>query len=149
MTNCYARMDHAGWVEGNELGRKGAPESLSAFQSKVMDILGMVSGGIYNAPIAWSKVNWRCGAGVSVPWRYDLSTFDYHHLTLLVFLCHKARIRCCISPYTFKHLLLTFHPRAAKGSVGKRHPNLEEAVAAFEEYLPADHRIVHRGGEER
>jgi hypothetical protein len=88
----YARMDHAAWVESNNAAanslyakrraHKPAPEKLSPFQAKVMDICGMVGGGIYNAPINWEKVEW----GISerwpmmiVPWRDGrMSTFDFY-----------------------------------------------------------------------
>lgn len=53
----YARIDHAAWVEDNNRGYnqmyakrrswKPAPEKLTDFQAKVMDICGMVGGGIY------------------------------------------------------------------------------------------------------
>lgn len=159
----YATVDHAGWVErniaasksmlsarkrraDNTRGWSAAPECLSPFQAKVMDILGMVGGGIYNAPIAWDGVQWRCGRGIAVPWRRHggLSTFDFSELTRLVFLCHAARIRCCINVHGPSHFLLMFHPRSHHGAMGERHPNLDEAVADFRAYLPADHRILYR-----
>ena len=104
----YNRMDHAKWVEqnnqaanqiyGKRKSYKPAPEKLSAFQAKVMDICGMVGGGIYNAPINWNKVSWGTGnnhIGMFVPWRDGrMATFDFYPLTMLVLLCHEARIRC-------------------------------------------------------
>jgi hypothetical protein len=39
---------------------------------------------------------------------------------------------------------LSFWQRTATGDMVARHPNLDEAVAAFREYLPADHRIIYR-----
>lgn len=158
----YARMDHAGWVQSNiaaskrQVGRKrsdnargwaAAPDKLSPFQSKVMDILGMVGGGIYNAPIAWNGVQWR-GWGrdaIAVPWRaYGLDTFDFDHLTRLVFLAHEARIRCEVRVHGPRCFLLVFHQRGHEGGISERHPNLDEAVAEFRQYLPAEHRVVYR-----
>lgn len=154
----YNRMDHAGWVEdnnraGNQIygkrrSYKPAPEKLTRFQAKVMDILGMVGGGIYNAPINWEKVNWGTGIRGSemfVPWRDGrMATFDFYPLTNLVLLCHEARIRCEIRAKAAGHFELSFFQRSHEGGIAGRHPNIEEAVAAFREYLPADHRIIYR-----
>lgn len=154
----YNRMDHAGWVEDNNRAfnsinrnRKSfrpAPETLTEFQAKVIDILGMVGGGIYNAPINWDKLEWGTGirhSGMFVPWRDGrMSTFDFYPLTLLVFLCHEARIRCEISASASGHFRLSFFQRVATGGMAERHPNLDEAVAAFREYLPEGHRILYR-----
>lgn len=153
----YENMDHAEWAQsnitaaktraGSKRPRKGlanAPDHLSEFQIKVMDILGMVGNGIYNAPIAWGAIDWDYGRGVAVPWRNDMATFDFYQLTALVFLCHEARIRVQISPHNNRHLLLSFWQRKATGGMGERHPNLDEAIAAFREYLPADHRIIYK-----
>lgn len=152
----YAKMDHAGWVEDNNRAFnsinakrrrfKPAPEKLTPFQARVMDICGMVGGGIYNAPINWDKVEWSVGGrGVFVPWRDGrMSTFDFYPLTLLVLLCHEARIRCEIRARAAGHFELTFFERKHEGGMAERHPNIDEAVAAFREYLPADHRIIYR-----
>lgn len=152
-------MDHGGWVEnnnaaGNQIyrkrkGYKPKPETLSPFQKRVMDILGMVCGGIYNAPISWEKVEWNAGGGVFVTLRDSwFATFDFHQLTSLVFLCHEARIRCQISAKARGYIELGFWQRGHEGGMGRRHPNLDEAVAAFREYLPADHTIIYRAAAE-
>lgn len=151
-------MDHAGWVEGNNAAAneiyakrrnyRPAPEKLTPFQARVMDICGMVGDGIYNAPINWEKVNWGAGArhsGMFVPWRDGrMSTFDYFPLTLLVLLCHEARIRCEIRAKAAGHFELSFFQRSHEGGMALRHPNIAEAVEAFREYLPAEHRITYR-----
>lgn len=161
----YNTMDHAGWVERNIAAAKdiagkkrrdntkgwaAAPDKLNDFQAKVMDILGIVGGGIYNAPIAWDAIQWKGWAGgVAVPWRSgnSFATFDSAPLTRFVFLCHEARIRGEIRIHSPNHFLLCFWPRVAEGGVGERHPSLDEAVAGFREYLPADHRIIYRASE--
>jgi hypothetical protein len=154
----YQTMDHAGWMESNldasrRLGRKlkNAPEKLNDFQIKVVDILGMVGNGIYNAPIDSEKIEWKCGFdGVSVVWnRTDMATWDFDQLTRLVFLCHEARIRCSIGPAGPRALRLKFHPRKAEGDMAVRHPNLDEAVASFRNYLPANHRIIFKAPEKQ
>lgn len=153
----YARMDHAGWVEDNNAAAnrfyakrrnyRPAPEKLTLFQAKVMDILGMVGGGIYNAPINWDKVNWGAGtwhSGMFVPWRDGrMATFDFYQLTNLVLLCHEARIRCEVRAKSAGNFELSFFQRSHEGGIAGRHPNIDEAVAAFREYLPADHRIIY------
>jgi hypothetical protein len=126
-------------------GFKPLPEKLNEFQSKVADILGMVGGGIYNAPMCHEKVEWNYGlAGVSCTWAQDLATFDFDQLTRLVLLCHEARIRCCIDPAGPRLLRLSFWQRASAGSLATRHPSIDEAVTAFRGYLPEDHRIRYR-----
>lgn len=152
-------MDHAGWVEENNKASnqinakrrawKPVPEKLNRFQAKVMDILGMVGGGIYNAPINWDKVGWSVGGcGMFVPWRDgQMATFDFYALTNLVLLCHEARIRCEMRAKASGHFELTFFQRSHEGGIAGRHPNIDEAVAAFREYLPADHPIIYRAGD--
>lgn len=150
----YATMDHAKWVTNNILpyqkrkpNQPQMPTTLTDFQAKVMDICGMVGGGIYNAPINWDKVDFGVGAWdgcgrVFVPWRDGrLATFDGSSLTYLVMLCHEARIRCEIQARAWGHLLLSFHERGDEGGIAGRHPSIDEAVAAFRRYLPDNHRI--------
>lgn len=150
----YQHMDHAGWVESDNAARnrmfarrKGyrpAPETLTPHQAKAMDILGMVYGGIYNAPISWEKTDWSAGRGLFVTVRDShMATFDFHRLTALVFLCHEARVRAEITAKARGYFEIGFWPRIATGSMAERHPSLEEAVAQFREYLPADHRIIY------
>lgn len=156
----YATLDHAGWVETNNgyinqgnrnrKGFKPLPERLTDFQAKVIDICGMVGGGIYNAPINWEKISWGAGAWVghgrmTVPWRdSSMATFDSYQLTMLVLLCHEARIRGGIRTKGLNQLELSFHERSHDGNSMVRHPNLDEAVAQFRAYLPEDHRIRYR-----
>jgi len=154
----YQHMDHAGWAAdnnaaANQINRnrksyKPAPEKLTEFQAKVMDILGMVGGGIYNAPINWDKIDWGTGnrrSGMFVPWRDGrMATFDFYPLTSLVFLCHEARIRCEIRAKAVGYFELSFFQRSHEGGMSERHPNLDEAVAAFRQYLPDGHSILYR-----
>jgi hypothetical protein len=153
----YVSMDHADWVQRNiaanrrrhgkkspnlETGWHAAPDTLSPFQRKVFDILGIAGNGIYNAPISWQHVRWKgYSGGISIPWRGSLSTFDFMQLTHLVFLCHEARVRCEIEPANFRFLRLIFHPRLRFGDTWARHPDLHEAVNRFRAYLPTDHPI--------
>lgn len=161
----YARMDHAAWVQ-EQIGPSkrmmtasvrrrpdgwaAAPDTLVPIQAKAFDILGMVFGGIYNAPISWKSVQWNRGGGLGVPISgfRCLSTFDFGHLTMLVFLAHEARIRVSVEPHGMRGMLISFYQRVDTGDMALRHPNLDEAVAAFRKYLPADHGIIYRAAGE-
>jgi len=114
----------------------------------IVGMVGMVGGGIYNAPINWDKVDWGTGVGFSgmfVPWRDGrMATFDFYPLTLLVLLCHEARIRGEVRAKSSGHMELSFFPRSHDGAMHSRHPSIDEAVAAFRKYLPDDHRIIYR-----
>jgi hypothetical protein len=120
---------------------KTTPEKLSEFQCKVVDIMGIVGGGIYNAPINPDKIDWDCGRGVSVVWQRELATWDFNALTILVLLCHEARIRCSVEGAGPRQVRLSFWQRKHEGGMAERHPNIDEAVALFREYLPADSQI--------
>ncbi|MDK2757521.1 MAG: hypothetical protein KYX66_12375 [Blastomonas fulva] len=153
----YARMDHAAWAEsnnqaanqvyGNRKSYRPAPEKLTEFQAKVMNICGMVGGGIYNAPIAWEKIQWGTGlspSGMFVPWRDGrMATFDFYPLTLLVLLAHEARIRAEISAKSAGNFELSFFQRSHEGGMARRHPDIDEAVAAFREYLGEGHSVSY------
>lgn len=153
----YATLDHARWVADNILpyqkrkpNQPQVPPKLTAFMIRVLDICGMVGGGIYNAPINWDKVDFGIGAypghgRMFVPWSDGrLATFDGGSLTMLVMLCHEARIRCEIKARAWGHLLLSFHERSHEGGTMCSHPDIDEAVSRFRAYLPEDHRVSYR-----
>jgi len=169
----YNTMDHADWVQDRLTERRKHypnqadrwPAQLTEFQKKVIDILGMVGGGIYNAPIDLESIDWDYGFnGMSVLWNQrDMATWDFQQLTMLVFLCHAARIRCelevvvghqgyhdpedaidpkpedFVSPLeeqegeAYGLFRLSFWQRQAKGDMSRRHPNLAEAMKWFED----------------
>jgi len=158
----YVNMDHARWVASNIAASKSraptarekrravdhrgwfaAPDELNAFQCRAFDILGIVGNGIYNAPISWDTVYWHPRM-IAVGWRNSLATFDFMALTRFVFLCHEARIRGEISSKGFRYVEIHLSERVDAGSIGARHPNLDEAVAAFRQEFPADHSINYR-----
>lgn len=149
----YINMDHVDWAERNLRAartlskkyqpHKSAPDKLNPFQAAVVNIIGIVGNGIYNAPIDICKVDWQYGLnGISLKWQHtDLATFDYSQLTMLVFLCHEARIRCSISPCGPRSLRFSFWPRKSTGGISARHPNLDEAVKEFRSIFSAAHPI--------
>jgi hypothetical protein len=147
-------MDHAEWMEHHlasmrryregKKPRKGdlpIPDSLSDFQKRVVDILGIVGCGIYNAPINHDKIDWDWGGGVSVIWGREMATWDFNQLTTLVLLAHAARIRVQIEGLSKGYLRVSFWQRQAEGEISRRHPSMAEVVKAFEDSLPQDHRI--------
>jgi hypothetical protein len=156
----YMNMDHAAWVESNNtagrrntrrpkrvegrtVGYHAAPEKLTPFQARVMNILGSMLGGIYNAGIAWDTVDWDYGArAISVVTSSArFATFDFDHLTKFVLLCHVARIRGCIDAAGPGRWRLSFWQRTGRGGMSSRHPSIDEAVAAFQKELPEDSNI--------
>jgi hypothetical protein len=70
-----------------------------------------------------------------------MSTWDRCDLTLLVFLCHEARIRLEVEPAGPHMLRLNFWQRSHNGGISERHPSLDEALQKFQDYLPLDHRV--------
>lgn len=162
----YARVDHAGWLErnigvakeiaarsapvkagahrGRAKGLANGPDKLSAFQARAIDIIGMVLGGIYNAPIVWNKIEWSWGAkeSIAIPTRTrGLSTFDDRSLTRFVLLCHAARIRGEIRPHGPRGLLFILSQRGDAADIYSHHPDLDEMMADFAGFLPAEHRV--------
>lgn len=132
----YFKMDHAEWLENVLQPRLKRP--LTAFERRVANIIGMTGGGIYNCDINWDKADFRDGKYpfVRVVWgSHRMATWDFNGLTLLVFLCHEARIRGDIRPCAPNRFELHFHPRTADGGFSERHPNLDEAVSAFRQSL--------------
>lgn len=65
-----------------------------------------------------------------------LSTFDGDSLTRLVFLAHDHAIRVDLHSEAMKSITLMLHPRPRDGSVMKRHPTIEEALAAHRRFHP-------------
>jgi hypothetical protein len=127
---------------GVPIGWGSAPVKLSDAQARAFDILGMVGGGIYNCPIAWKTVGWLGDYGIKVSWHKHLATYDFGDLTRFVFLCHAGRMRGGIMPGGPGLLNITLTQRKiSEGVSPDHHPNLAEAVAAFERYLPHDHSV--------
>ena len=151
----YATLDHAAWMQ-QEIERikqrkpirgKLLPSELSEFQKRVCNIVGIIGGGLYNAPINIEKINWDFGGGVSLYWTRELSTWDFSQLTLLVFLCHEARIRLQVEAYGPRATKLSFWQRKATGDIAVRHPNLDEAVADFRKWFSSEHQINYKENE--
>lgn len=158
----YINMNHADWVQSEIIASKpratkgdkrkaaehskgwaAAPDELNDFQKRAFNILGIVGGGIYNAPIAWDSVYWRPKT-IGCSWYKGFGTFDFQELTRFVFLCHEARIRGYIAALAPRYLNIMLTERDAEGSMCARHPNLDEAIAAFRAEFPADHSIAYR-----
>lgn len=171
-------MDHAGWLQeqltrqkksilqrkltkkeqgyANEgCGWAAAPDVLNDFERRAINMIGTVGSGIYNAPIAWNRVYWASDRrAIGFPWRYghELATWDFNQLTMLVLLCHEARIRGSIGP-GMRELQISLHerthiknPKPNKwDDYGHIHPNLEEVVKYFRYCKPLNHPITYPG----
>lgn len=133
----YANMDHGGWLE-LQLKRK-----LSPFEHRAANIIGIVAGGIYNAPIKWATADFT-ERRVTVKWLCaDFATWDFDQLTKLVLLAHAERIRISIAPVAPRYLSVYLTPRLAEGRMAQRHPSLDEVVADFRTwYRPLDRFIA-------
>jgi len=157
----YINMDHAGWVESNiaaskrqkptasdrrkAADRKGwyaAPDQLNPFQRRAFTILGIVGGGIYNAPIGWDGLVWA-PRYIICSWRKGFGTFDFSDLTRFVFLCHEARIRGHIGPSGPGLLEVALHERVSLGDMSLRHPSLDEAIAEWRTSFPVNHSVIY------
>lgn len=157
----YINMDHAGWVESNIAASKrqkptasdkrkaadhkgwyAAPDVLNPFQRRAFTILGIVGGGIYNAPIGWEGLTWH-PRFVICSWRKGFGTFDFSDLTRFVFLCHEARIRGHIGPSGPGMLEVALHERVSLGDMTRRHPSLDEAIAEWRASFPANHPVSY------
>jgi hypothetical protein len=163
----YLTMDHAAWVQCNlEASKKiltktdlrrakeksegwaAAPGQLNEFHKRAFTILGIVGGGIYNAPISWKTVFWHPRM-ISCAWRNELGTFDFNALTDFVFLCHAARIRGSIGPRAKCHIEIHLSERRSEGRMCEKHPSLEEALTAWHARFPSDHTVIYRSETDR
>jgi hypothetical protein len=158
----YDTMDHAGWVERNiaasKRGRIGAadrrrqsegrgwfaaPDALNPFQCRAITILGVIGGGIYNAPIEWDSVCWHHPEMLRLNWRHSMSTFDFSELTVAVLLAHDAAIRLSITP-KMRWLEIVMHerrPRQPGDGSCQGHPTVDEAVERHRRRFPIGHHI--------
>lgn len=145
----YANFDHAAWmqreIEQIKLRKpklaKLLPVELSDFQKRVCNIIGIVGGGIYNAPINTERIDWNYGGGVSLNWHRELATWDFNQLTMLVFLCHEARIRVQLESTGPRATKISFWQRKHEGQMSVRHPNLDEAVVEFRTWFKSENQI--------
>lgn len=157
----YDHMDHAGWLEENIRAsqanltkadikrasmRKGwaaAPATLNAFQRRAVTILGIMGGGIYNAPINWRTVEWS-KTFICLSWRGDLSTIDGEKLTIGVFLAHAAAIRMSIGAHNFREIRIMMHgrqPHRDDEFWHSAHPTLQQAAERFSRRFPQYHSV--------
>lgn len=140
----YANMDHGRWLEAN-LKRK-----LTPYQHRVANVIGIVAGGIYNAPINWKSADFDLAGrrGVAVNWMMgEFATTDFNALTMLVFLAHEERIRIAVKPITTRYMKILFFERKADGNNSQRHPSLDEAIADFRAWYRPLGRFVAAAGE--
>lgn len=96
--------------------------------ARVMDVLALAYHGQHHIPGRVKDDGYCCE--VNVPG--TLSTFDHDTLTRLVIGAHDACIRLTIGSSGPGRVKLLFHLREGRqGSVSKRHPTLEDAIAGI------------------
>lgn len=157
----YEGFDHAGWVQLQIAASKmhltpaakrsakdgkgwgAAPAILNPFHRQCFSILGIMGCGIYNAPIAWSGVEWST-AWLFVPWGREMATIDGEALTYAVLLCHAAAIRLSINAHSPGYIGLLMHERSRRKDNDRwnsEHPTIEQALDRFNKRFPVDHPI--------
>lgn len=65
----------------------------------------------------------------------NLSSFDFSQLTRIVVLAHDLCMRVELNPFRGRFKIL-LHNRERQGDVTKRHPQLEEQIAAIRSVAP-------------
>ncbi len=116
-------MDSAAWV------RKQIKDRLSPLGTQVAQVLGVVGGGIYNAPINVDRVNWTDNLYIRVYWRGGMHSWDLPHLTLLLAECSRRLLRVEINPCNPQGLELVFHQRKTRtGHTYERLPEIREIL---------------------
>ena len=118
------------WIE-----RQG--KTLSPLGREVADILGQVYEGIYHISRAalHERVKWDDNLFIMIVVTDGISTFDFNVLTRLVILCHDRAVRLEINSAGFGYLRLFFSQRVREGSMTKRHPTMEQAIAEIRERI--------------
>ena len=109
------------------------PSELGAI---VADLLDTLFYGLYHIEREARRVKWSDTHCIEVTLRMDLATWDFAHLTRLVFLCHDYCLRGEMSAAAFNYIRLTFHQRLREGNISQRHPTLEQAVSSWRERHP-------------
>jgi hypothetical protein len=81
----------------------------------------------------------ECGFGWSISHYGDLSTFDFNTMTRLVFLAHDFCYRAEVSSSNPGRVRIAIWKREGReGSMTKRHPSIEQALADWRKYYPID-----------
>ena len=101
---------------------------------KVADLLGIVYGGIYNAPLTPKRVNWSDDQCVIAKVSQGVATHDDNKLTKLVLGSHALAIRLCIGACNPQYIELMFHHYGPGAGFTHPHPTIDQAVAQFRRY---------------
>lgn len=88
--------------------------------------------GPWNIPANWHTLDHMSGQGTAFTLPARLATIDGDALTRLVIGAHDMGIRVEIEPCNMQRLRICMWTRKTRtGSLGRRHPTMEEAVATF------------------
>jgi hypothetical protein len=140
--------EYRGWFGAAKLltPPEGGQPQLNEFHHKAFRIVGVVGGGIYNAPIAWHLIHWsRRQIIINWTWGDGFGTFDFMKLSYLFLLCHTARIRGYIAAHSRKTVELWLSERVHEGQMHQRHPNLEQVMDDFATWCPDNHMVAYPG----
>jgi hypothetical protein len=77
----------------------------------------------------------RCGFGIRMSTRRDLSTTDSNMLTLLVVLAHDRAIRLTVAPGMPGGVSIHLWKRQREGGFSECHPTIEDATASVRKYV--------------
>lgn len=123
-------------------------KNMSPQCARVAHLLHCLYDGLYHHPVgehALAKKDWS-GDGITLSFgtREQLATYDYDHLTRLVFLAHTMCIR--VSLFGSGQVLRAhFTPRhTTEGSIFERHPTIDGARAHFDAYMRGTIRAHER-----
>lgn len=120
------------WLRGCRIA------NISPLGAQVADLLGDLFVGLYHLEGA-EKVDWANDHHIEVRVVYkEFATFDTNLLTKLVFLAHDRCLRVSVNPRSPQALTLLFHQRQRTGGIWERHPTIEQALAMYREYYPAE-----------
>lgn len=125
-------MEYAGadWIE-RQLKHTQPGAQMSDLGKNVADLLGELFLGIYHQDRQALKVDWTNPSYIEIVIYGEMSTFDYDHLTRLVFLAHDYAIRVEIQAAAPRYLRLIFSQRTREGDIYRRHPTIEDALTSW------------------
>jgi hypothetical protein len=112
-------------------------KELSPFGTRVADIIGIVTRGIYHVSDEVKKIEWDNDHFIEWRTHKSMATYDFGTLTELVVLAHDRAIRIEIEPCSRTTLRVMFHPRKKGGaslSLWERHPELEHHVEVLRSF---------------
>lgn len=105
-------------------------EAMNADQLECFNVLCDVFGGAHHV----SRVR-ECGrTGIATSTFNELATFDYDHLTRLVFSAHDRAVRVAVRSSAPRYVEIALWKRQREGDFSERHPTIDAALAKWREH---------------